>query len=97
MPGYNCGEVQSKKGGCCTNCVFVSTYYVTIFLVVALETVCMLRFFFLVNADWAYSISCISLTLFFIFTDIAVFWSLTMAARSDPGYLIPEQRETSVS
>ena len=72
-------------------------YYVTIFLVVGLETACMLRFFFLVDTEWAYSTSCMILTLFFFFTDIAVFWSLTKAKREDPGYLIPSSRLNSSS
>ena len=89
MPGYNHGKVKNEKASCCTRCVFFSTYYITIFLVVALEAACMLRFFFLVGDEWAYSVSSASVGLFFIITDIPVFWSLTRAKREDPGYLIP--------
>ena len=93
MPGCNHGE--GNKGDCYTNCVFVSMYYVTISLVVGLEAAIMLRYFFLVDEEWARSTFCYSSLLIAVVIDAAVFWSLTRAKREDPGYLMPPKSDRS--
>ena len=93
MPGYNHGEAKADRGSCLTNCVFVSTYYIVIILIVGLEAAFMLRYFFLVDEEWATSITCYALLLTAVVIDTPLFWSLTRAKREDPGYLIPSSRD----
>ena len=93
MPGYNHGKV--KTDCTYTNCVFASMYYVTITLVVCLEIAVMLRYFFLVDEEWATSTFCYVTLLTAVVIDAAVFCSLTRAKFEDPGYLIPPKSDKS--